>query len=123
MKLNPAFFIFHFSFFIIKNLLTTVGLKSQPRFDKGIAAQCIPELFTIHYSLFTKMWKMWGQVIHDSSAALRSNRQITNHQTPKSHVSSDGTEVPVPFGAQLRTLHSQLSTLNSQLSTPKAGGF
>ncbi len=109
--------------FFTQNLLTTVGLKSQPLSNKSVAKQRKPNLFTIHYSLFTKMWKMWGQVIHDSSAALRSNRQITNHQTPKSHVSSDGTEVPVPFGAQLRTLHSQLSTLNSQLSTPKAGGF
>ncbi len=53
MSTHPAFFIFHFSFFIIKNLLTTVGLKSQPRFNKSIASQCTPELFTIHYSLFT----------------------------------------------------------------------
>ncbi len=57
----------------------------------------IQKPFTIHYSLFTII-----------------NAPYTFH------VSLDGTEVPAPFCAQLRTL---LLTPHSSLLTSKAGGF
>ncbi len=38
----------------IRHHADLVGLKPQPLFNKSVAQQRIPKLFTIHYSLFTQ---------------------------------------------------------------------